>query len=129
MNRAFIGSLFSAAGLCSGWVSAEEAMQTASGPDFDAGAEFRFRYEFRDSWMDKGKTSVSPSCEDDCRMRTRVWGKADYEDYFQHDVAGSDAEVASWQRFELSGKVLSRAPALFSRISHRTETRSEHRAG
>ncbi len=48
--------------------------------DFDAGLDFRFRYEFKDDWMDKGKTSVSPKYEDYYRMRTRVWGKATFGD-------------------------------------------------
>ncbi len=58
----------------------KEAVQAEkkSGMDFDAGLDFRFRYEFKDDWMDKGKTSVSPTSEDYYRARTRVWGKATY---------------------------------------------------
>ena len=46
--------------------------------DFDAGGDFRFRYECKDNWMDKGKTTVNPAYEDYYRMRSRVWGKAAY---------------------------------------------------
>jgi hypothetical protein len=50
----------------------------AAGFDFDAGLDFRFRYELKDDWMDKGKTSVNGEYEDYYRMRTRVWGKATF---------------------------------------------------
>jgi hypothetical protein len=49
-------------------------------PDFDAGLDLRFRYEFKDDWMDKGKTSVNPAYEDYYRMRTRVWGRVAFGD-------------------------------------------------
>jgi len=49
-----------------------------TGVDLDGGADFRARYEFKDGWMVKGKTSVNPGSEDYYRMRTRVWGKAAY---------------------------------------------------
>ncbi|MEI7898891.1 MAG: alginate export family protein [bacterium] len=55
-----------------------EVVEKKTGLDFDGGADIRARYEFKDNWMDKGKTSVSPASEDYCRMRTRVWGKATY---------------------------------------------------
>ena len=60
----------------------KEAVQAEkkSAMDLDAGLDFRFRYEFKDDWMDKGKTSVSPKYEDYYRMRTRVWGKATFGD-------------------------------------------------
>ncbi len=57
---------------------APEVAEKKSATDFDAGLDFRFRYEFKDDWMDKGKTSVSPKYEDYYRMRTRVWGKAKF---------------------------------------------------
>ena len=58
------------------------AVETAErkGPEFDAGLDLRFRYEFKDNWMDKGKTSVNPDYEDYYRMRTRVWGKVTLND-------------------------------------------------
>jgi len=59
---------------------AAEKAEAKSGWDFDAGADARFRYEYKDNWMDKGKTSVSPDYEDYSRLRTRVWGKAAYGD-------------------------------------------------
>jgi hypothetical protein len=55
-----------------------EVAEKKTGWDFDAGADLRFRYEYRDNLMDKGKTSVSPLYEDYSRTRTRVWGKATY---------------------------------------------------
>ena len=57
---------------------AEEAVPHAEGFDFDAGADFRFRYEFEDNRMVKGKTSINPQYDDFYRMRSRVWGKATY---------------------------------------------------
>lgn len=57
---------------------AEEAKQAEKGLDFDGGADFRFRYEYKDNWMDKGKTSVNTAYEDYYRFRTRLWGKASY---------------------------------------------------
>lgn len=48
--------------------------------DFDSGLDFRFRYEFKDGWMEKGKTAINPEYEDYCRMRTRVWGQATHGD-------------------------------------------------
>ena len=51
-----------------------------TGVGFDAGLDFRFRYEFKDDWMEKGKRTVNPDYEDYYRMRTRVWGKATFGD-------------------------------------------------
>ncbi|HOE60607.1 MAG TPA: alginate export family protein [Kiritimatiellia bacterium] len=48
--------------------------------DFDAGMDIRARYEFKDNWMNKGKTSVNPAYEDYYRLRTRFWGKATFGD-------------------------------------------------
>ena len=74
--------LATAAFVAAGCVSAQEGAQQASGFDFDAGADVRFRYEVKDNWMDKGKTTVSPEYEDYCRARLRAWGKATSgEDY------------------------------------------------
>ena len=56
------------------------AEKKATAWDFDAGADVRFRYEYKDNWMDKGKTSVNPDYEDYYRLRTRIWGKATYGD-------------------------------------------------
>lgn len=74
----------SASVACAAAVSlgAEAVKPAESGLGFDGGADFRFRYEYKDNWMDKGKTSVNPKYEDYYRMRTRLWGKAYYgEDY------------------------------------------------
>jgi hypothetical protein len=62
------------------WLFAAEPEVTPkkSGPSFDAGFDLRFRYEYKDNWMDKGKTSIDTSYEDYARLRTRVWGKADF---------------------------------------------------
>lgn len=57
-----------------------EGAGTKGGVGFDAGGDFRFRYEYKDNWMDKGKTSVNPAYEDYYRMRTRVWGKATFDE-------------------------------------------------
>jgi len=60
--------------------NAAEAAEKKAALDFDAGADLRLRYEFKDSFMDKGKTSVSSASEDYYRARTRIWGKASYGD-------------------------------------------------
>jgi len=49
-----------------------------AGPSFDAGMDVRFRHEYKDNWMDKGKTSIDTTYEDYARLRTRVWGRADF---------------------------------------------------
>ena len=66
------------------WMLAEEPAQKAKadGWDFDAGLEARFRYEFKDDWMNKNSTAVNPEYEDYYRARLRAWGQATYrEDY------------------------------------------------
>jgi len=63
-----------------GWLVAENDASQPSSFDFDAGGDFRLRYEFKDNWMDKGKTTVSPKYEDYYRMRSRVWGRVSYGD-------------------------------------------------
>lgn len=78
MKKVSVGALLAAAWLPAGAAVAAEAVQKEQGLDFDAGADVRFRYEYKDNWMDKGKTSVNPDYEDYYRMRTRVWGKATY---------------------------------------------------
>ncbi len=60
---------------CSGGLAAAELAPQAQRLDFDAGADVRSRYEFKDNWMDKGKTSVAPQYEDFYRIRSRAWGK------------------------------------------------------
>ena len=50
--------------------------------DLDAGFDFRLRYEFKDDWMDRAKTTVNPKYEDYYRLRTRVWGKIAYGEAF-----------------------------------------------
>lgn len=65
---------------CAFSVIAEEVVDVHSeqaGPKFDAGMDVRFRYEYKDNWMNKGKTSIDTSYEDYARLRTRVWGKVD----------------------------------------------------
>jgi len=57
---------------------AEKLEPKKSGPEFDAGMDFRFRYEYKDNWMEKGKTSIDTTYDDQARLRTRVWGKADF---------------------------------------------------
>ena len=76
--RVSVGLLAAAVLASSGGLLAAEAVQQARGLVLDGGGDFRFRYEFKDNWMDKGKTSVSPESEDFYRMRTRVWGTASY---------------------------------------------------
>ena len=72
MKNVSVGLVMAAAFVSATALGAEELVQKAQGVDFDAGADVRFRYEFKDNWMDKGKTSISPSYEDYYRMRTRV---------------------------------------------------------
>lgn len=47
---------------------------------FDAGAEVRFRYEWRDNFPNKGKTSVSPLYEDYARLRVRPYARLRIKD-------------------------------------------------
>ena len=54
------------------------ATEKATGLDFDAGADMRARYEFKDNWVNKNCTTLNPASEDYYRLRTRVWGKATY---------------------------------------------------
>ncbi len=83
MKRVSVGALMTAVCWTAGVLCAEEAAQKKEqGLDFDAGADFRFRYEYKDNWMDKNKTTISPKYEDYYRMRTRVWGKATYGEDF-----------------------------------------------
>ncbi len=58
--------------------AAPAVVEKKSGLDVDAGVDLRARYEFKDNWMNKNSTAVSPASEDYYRMRTRVWGKATY---------------------------------------------------
>ena len=58
--------------------SAAVVAEKKTGLDFDGGGDVRLRYEFKDGFMDKGKTTVSPTSEDYYRARTRVWGQATY---------------------------------------------------
>lgn len=55
-----------------------DVLEKKTGLDFDAGADLRLRYEYKDNWMGRNSTAVSPAYEDYFRMRTRVWGKATY---------------------------------------------------
>ncbi len=55
-----------------------DVTEKKAGLDFDAGADIRARYEFKDNWMNKNSTTVNPASEDYYRLRTRVWGKATY---------------------------------------------------
>ena len=61
-----------------------------TGLDFDAGADFRLRYEFKDNWMSSGKNTISGEYEDYYRMRPRVWGKASYGEDFDVYLRGAD---------------------------------------
>lgn len=48
---------------------------------FDGGGDIRARYEWKNNFPDKGKTTVSPDYADYLRFRPRLWGKVSYEDY------------------------------------------------
>ena len=80
MKKLFIGMMVTIAVSTGFAQKAAEATEKKTGWEFDAGADLRFRYEYKDNWMDKGKTSVSPLYEDYSRTRTRVWGKATYDE-------------------------------------------------
>lgn len=78
MKKLWLGVSLAAAIFPFGLFAAEGNVAEQSPFDFDAGGDFRFRYEFKDNWMDKGKTTVNPAYEDYYRMRSRVWGRATY---------------------------------------------------
>ena len=80
MKKLYVGVLLAAMAVAVCGQSAAEHAEAKTAWAFDAGADARFRYEYKDNWMDKGKTSVSPDYEDYSRLRTRVWGKATYGD-------------------------------------------------
>lgn len=65
-----------------GAFGAEEPKAQKQGWDWDAGADIRARYEFKDDWMKKNSTAVDPDSADYYRLRTRVWGKVTHEDDF-----------------------------------------------
>jgi len=68
--------------------TAAGAVGTGSGLSGDAGADLRFRYDYKDNPVkyQNNRTSETatdpqdPQYQDYYRMRTRVWGKAAYED-------------------------------------------------
>ncbi len=71
--------------------NAAGAAEKKTGLDFDGGADVRLRYEYKDNWMGKGSTAVSPLYEDYCRVRSRVWGQATYgEDLGAHLRLGDE---------------------------------------
>ena len=76
MQRVSFWVLLTAVFVSSRGLRAEEVVPRAQGLDFSVGADFRFRYEYKDNWMDKGQTSVSPQYEDFYRVRSRVWSQA-----------------------------------------------------
>jgi len=78
MRKLFVGMMLAMVVSAAFAQKAAETVEKKEGWDFDAGADLRLRYEYKDNWMDKGKTSVSPLYEDYSRTRTRVWGKATY---------------------------------------------------
>ena len=47
----------------------------ADGLEFDFGGDIRARYEFKDNWPDKGKSTAGSAYEDYLRLRTKVWAK------------------------------------------------------
>ena len=78
MKRSVVTSFTSLALIPWLFAAEPEVAPEKSGPSFDAGFDLRFRYEYKDNWMNKGKTSIDTSYEDYARLRTRVWGKADF---------------------------------------------------
>ena len=72
MKKLFVGMMLTMMVSAGFAQKATEAAEKKTGWEFDAGADLRFRYEYKDNWMDKGKTSVSPLYEDYSRTRTRV---------------------------------------------------------
>lgn len=80
MKKQFVGIALVVAALTAGAQDAAEAAGQKSRLSADAGFDLRFRYEYKDNWMDKYKTTVNPKYEDYLRMRTRVWGKVGYGD-------------------------------------------------
>lgn len=85
MNTRSVGWLMvlAAWAVSQGRLGAEEAKGAAKpGWDWDAGADVRARYEFKDDWMKKNSTAVDGEYEDYYRLRTRVWGQVTHEDDF-----------------------------------------------
>jgi hypothetical protein len=81
MNKLFIGVTLTAMAVAAFAQTLPAAgAEKESGLAFDAGADFRLRYEYKDNWMKKGSTAIDPKYEDYYRMRARVWGKATYGD-------------------------------------------------
>ena len=78
MKNLFIGMALAAMTAAALAQKPAGVVEKKTGLDFDAGADIRARYEFKDNWMDKNKTSVNAASEDYSRLRTRVWGKATY---------------------------------------------------
>lgn len=76
MKRVALGSFVSAVLLSGGSLPAEEAPPPPSNFDFDVGADFRLRNDWKDNWMDRGTRTVNPNAENFYRQRTRVWGRA-----------------------------------------------------
>ena len=46
------------------------------GLEFNFGGDIRARYEFKDNWPDKGKSTAGGAYEDYLRFRTKVWSEA-----------------------------------------------------
>jgi hypothetical protein len=80
MKKLFAGMVFVTVVSTGFAQKAADVTEKKAGWDFDAGADLRARYEYKDDWMKKGETTIDSSYEDYYRMRTRVWGKATYGD-------------------------------------------------
>jgi hypothetical protein len=48
----------------------------------EGGLDMRIRYEYKDNWMNSGKSSVSSKYEDYLRLRTRLYGAVSYGDNY-----------------------------------------------
>jgi hypothetical protein len=80
MKKLFIGMAFTMMVSTAFAQKPAEATAKKEGWDFDAGADVRLRYEFKDNWMRKSAITIDPTYEDYSRTRTRVWGKATYDE-------------------------------------------------
>lgn len=77
MTAGVLLAVFWSAATCL-WAEEPAQKPQADGLSLDAGADFRLRYEYKDNWMNKSSTTVSPEYEDYYRARFRVWGQATY---------------------------------------------------
>ncbi|MGI5868230.1 MAG: alginate export family protein [Kiritimatiellia bacterium] len=74
MNKKIIATCLAA---CAAGIQAMAQDAPVEKSMFDFGGNIRARYEFKDNWPDKGKSTVNGASEDYLRFRTRIWGDAE----------------------------------------------------